>query len=234
MRSMPDNVFSEREAGEILQRAAQLQEESGDLTYSAGVTWDELTRIAGEAGISESFLLKAAESGQAPVSKLSLFNLVEENEIVLQGELDERHLGEVIDSARDLGNVQQVQALGTTVVARISRGSVFGTLRVSSRRGRTRVSYRQTPFVAYFAGLHAPLILCLPLVGIFASQGLVLPAVMAPLLLVSGGFAIFYSLAQSGKRKARALFREVVENVRQALNDDKTAHSIDPNDQAPP
>lgn len=208
---MPGNVFSEKEASEILQQAARLQEQGGESGYTPGVTWDELVRIATEAGIDKDYLQKALDTPAEAERKHSLFNLIEEQDKVLEGELDTEGLGELMDQVRELVKLQRAQTFGKTIEAQAAKGSVFGTLKVSSKRGRTRISFRQVPFVAYFAGLHAPLILSFISAMAMGISGNVLGAILVPLALLLAGGTVFALVANAGKRKAREIFAKIVE-----------------------
>ncbi|MBS1724709.1 MAG: hypothetical protein JSS66_17345 [Armatimonadetes bacterium] len=207
---MPGNVFSEREASEILQQAARLQEQSGASEYTPGVTYEELVRIATEAGIDKDYLQKAIDSPPATAPKHSLFNLIEEQDKVLDGELDDDGLSELMDQIRDLVKLQRAQTFGKSIEAQAWRGGVCGTLKVSSKRGRTRIAFRQVPLLAYFTGLHVPLVLSIPLAIGLGSHGGAIPAILGPLALLTAGGSVFYMVAQAGKRKARELFAKIV------------------------
>lgn len=214
---MPGNVFSEKEVSDILQKAVRLQEEGGGSEYTPGVTYDELVRIAVEAGIDKDCLLKAIESPAEPGPKQSLFNLIEEQDKVLDGELDVEGLGELMDQVRELVKLQRAQTFGKSIEAQAWRGGICGTLKVSSKRGRTRISFRQIPFVAYFTGLHLPLILSIPTAITLGVTGHALAAVLVPLAMLAAGGSVFYLVAQAGKRKARELFTKIVGLARTEL-----------------
>lgn len=215
---MPGNVFSEKEVSDILQTAVRLQEEAGGAEYTPGVSYDELVRIAVEAGIGKEYLQKALDSPPSAAPKHSLFNLIEEQDKVLEGELDADGLGEFMDQVRELVRLQRAQTFGKSIEAQASRGGVFGTLKVSSKRGRTRISLRQVPFIAYFAGLHVPLIASIPLAAGLMAHGNVLAGILVPLALLTAGGSIFYMVAQAGKRKARELFTKIVGLASAALS----------------
>ncbi len=206
---MPGNVFSEKEVSDILQRAVRLQEEAGG-EYTPGVTYDELLRIAVEAGIDKDCLQRAIESPAAASPKHSLLNLIEEQDKVLDGELEADEFGELMDQIRELVKLQRAQTFGKLVEAQAWGGGVCGTLKVSSKRGRTRISFRQVPFFAYFAGLHAPLLLSIPAALGFGSHGNVPAAILVPLAMLTAGGSVFYMVVQAGKRKARELFAKIV------------------------
>jgi len=207
---MPGNVFSEQEVSQILQHAVRLQEEAEGSEYTPGVTYDELVRIADEAGIDRSCLERALAAPQTTVPKHSLFNLIEEQDKVLEGELDDDGLSELMDQVRRLVKLNRAQTFGKSIEAEAFGGGVCGTLKVSSKRGRTRIGLRQTPFIAYFAGLHVPLVASIPVALGLGFHGNLLAAVLVPLAMLTAGGSVFYAVAQAGKRKARELFAKIV------------------------
>ena len=213
-------MFSEKEASEVLQRAARLQEQGGGGDYTPGVTYDELVRIAAEAGINPEFLKRALEAPAGSGPKQSLFNLVEEQERVLDGELDTDGLGDLLDQVRDIVRLNRIQSYGRSFEAQANRGAIFGTLRISSKRGRTRISLRQVPFIAYFAGLHAPLIASIPTAIGLGVSGNILAAILVPLALLAVGGSVFYAVAQAGKRRAREAFTKIVAIAERELSRD--------------
>ena len=98
-------VFSEQEATEIMQRAVRLQESSqtGD-EYTPGVTLEELQRIAEEAGIDTRFLDKAvAGVDTEEKSTIGVFNLAEEFERVVEGEMDPEDFDKILHLVRRSG-----------------------------------------------------------------------------------------------------------------------------------
>ncbi len=215
---MNPRIFSEKEASEILQRAAKLQETSADGSYTPGVTIDELARIATEAGIDRKYLEAALTAPTSASVKTSLLNLIEEHELVIDGELDAEGLAELVDELRQVSKVRMVSAVGNSCQGVVSKGTAYGEFQVSSRRGRTRIRLKQTPFVAYFMGLHVPLILSLALGANFAAHGLVWPALFGALGLFIAGCGAFYYLAKRGKEQARQLFATIGERLREVLS----------------
>lgn len=215
---MGGRIYSEKEAAELLQKAAKLQEQGDGTGYSAGVTLEELRRIAEEAGIAPDFLDKAIADGKAPRKEASLFNLVEETEQVVEGEIAPSETDLVVQAMRREGTVQALQQIGRTTTAQVMKGPMSARVDVSSRQGRTRVQVRSSPLMAYFLGLHTPLILATvagpvvgranPLAGIACSAG----------LLLAGWFG-FTGLAKVGKRKAREMGERIAAKVEEVASE---------------
>jgi hypothetical protein len=209
---VPRKIFGEQEAAELLRAAARMQEELGKDSYSAGVTLEELRRIASEAGIEPKYLDRALEQAQSAPRERSLLNLVEETEHVLDGEVPMGDVDLVAEALRRQGSVQMAQQLGRTVAAQVVKAPMVARVQLSSRNGRTRLTVRSVPLLAYFLGLHAPLIAaCVagPLVGSHNPVG----GVLASAGLVLGGMLAFTGLARVGKRRARQMGERLAEEL---------------------
>lgn len=195
-------ILSEAEAAEILRAAAELQESSGT-DYSAGVTLDELRRIAVEAGIAPEFLEKAIQSPVA-TRKSSLFRISEQTEIVLDGEVAPGNLDLVLAALRDHGSVSQYQQVGRTLTGTVTKAPMSAHVDISSRGGRTRVKVRSTPFLPYFLGLHVPLIgACVagPVVGSWNP----LAGIGVALATLATGLGLFQLLNRKSIQRSRGL-----------------------------
>ncbi|MEQ1823103.1 MAG: hypothetical protein ABL949_11375 [Fimbriimonadaceae bacterium] len=216
---MPKQIYSESEISKILQTAAKIQEQESASAYSPGVTFEELQRIAAECGISED-ALKLALTQPEQKSEESFMNLVETHERVFDGELDLDRLDEVVEALGPNVKLQFSQQLGRSMKARLTSGTVFGDLEISSRNGRTKLRFRQTPFVAYFAGLHGPLILSFVIGAGMMGKGYVWPGLMTVIALLTVGGLIFRTLAQGGKKKARKLVDEVSVAIQNCIASD--------------
>jgi hypothetical protein len=205
-------LYSEAEAVEIVQRAARLQESSADGgTYRPGVSVEELRRIAEDAGIDVRYLERALEGEGEEKTSRSLLNLVEETEFVLSGEIPAEDFDEVMEAFRRHGKVQVAQQIGRGMTGVLQRGSLFANFELFSKNGRTRLKLKATPFMAYFLGLHTPLILSLVLGVNLMARGLVVPGLLAMLGLLAVGGLVFWTIADAGKRKARAVAQDLKE-----------------------
>ena len=126
-----------------------------------------------------------------------------------------------MDQVRGLVKLQRAQTFGKSIEAEAWRGGVCGTLKVSSNRGRTRISFRQIPFMAYLAGLHLPLILSIPVALGLGFHGNIPAAILVPLAMLTAGGSVFYMVAQAGKRRARELFAKIVDIANTELDRSK-------------
>ena len=205
---MSDNrVFSEKEAAEILQRAARFQESSSGGSYAAGITLNELQKIAFEAGIDEANVRKALD--RPSQTKTSLLNLVEETERVIDGEMTPEAMDAFAEVISKYGRLQQVSQVGRSFSGIVNGGVLYAKVELHSRNGRTRLKVKSMPLMAYLIGLHAPLIvgLCAG-VGLMGSHMVALGlAVMSMLLLV--GFLAFTYLAKGSITKSRKLADDI-------------------------
>lgn len=208
---MSKKIFSESEVTTIIKRASEIQEREMP-SYASGITMEELQRIANECGIGEAALMAAMTQPEQD-TKTSFLNLVEVHERVFDGEVDMSRLDEVVEALGDGVRVNTMQTLGRTVKAQVVSGTVFGTLELTARNGRTKLRFRQTPFVAYFAGLHLPLILSVvAMANLFAFK--MWAAGLAALIALLGvGFTLFYMFANMGKKKARTLVEKMSNRV---------------------
>lgn len=207
-------LFSEQEASQILDRAVRLQE-LGSPTYTPGVTFDELKRIASEVGISEDILRQAIHQPKDN-SRPHFFALAETFERVFEGELDRDRMDEVVEALREHVRVNGAP-LGKSLQLQLNKGVVFGRAELGSRNGRTRLKFTQVPFVAYFAGLHGPLILGVVAGANMMAQGLTAPGLAVLLGVPLLGLAAFAKMAVIGRRKAREMFEAVSRDIQGIL-----------------
>jgi hypothetical protein len=204
-------IFSEQEAAEIMQRAVRLQEQSGTgEQYTPGITADELKKIAQEAGIDVAFLEKAiAGLGPEERSKLGLFNLTEEFERVVEGEMNPDDYDRIMNlfSHTQKNGLKQV---GRTLSGPAIKGAHMMSLNVESRKGRTKINVKYMPVFAYLIGLHGPMI-----AGLVGMAGLIeggqpwLGVGLAVGLLTAGGVA-FNALVKAGRKTAKAVTDQIV------------------------
>ncbi|MCH8978673.1 MAG: hypothetical protein IH945_05455 [Armatimonadetes bacterium] len=212
-------VFSEQEASEIMQRAVRLQESSktGD-DYTPGVTLEELKRIAEEAGIDARFLDKAvAGIDTAEKSTIGVFNLTEEFERVVEGEMDPEDFDKILHLVRRSGKGGMSQ-VGRTLTGMGNVGIHMVHVNVESRKGRTRINVRSSPFTAYFIALHGPLIGSVIALAALIETGRPWLGLAIALGLMAVGGSAFKSLVNAGKRAARRLTSQIVEVVEEEVD----------------
>lgn len=142
-------LYDEKEVGELLKRATEIQrEEPVRAAAAGGLSLAELEEIAGEAGIDPRFLRRAAAemaSRSSPPEaweRVTGEKLTLAREAILAGELDqegfEMVVGAIQSSAHEHG---QPSLLGRTLTWRAETASKTRTIQVtvSSRHGETHV-----------------------------------------------------------------------------------------------
>jgi hypothetical protein len=226
---MPSNrVFSEQEATKIIQRAVELTEQSSSQSYKAGVTREELERIAAEVGVSADALARAiSEAGQSPKTERSLFGLTQEFERVVEGELDPSQYDVVIEGLKPLANAGQPAAaqVGRTLSMSAWTGVGQAKIDLTSRNGRTRVKVRSNPLFQFLMTIHPALIGSLIALGSLGEKGLIwVGAAVAAGLLTIGG-SLFAMLTRRGHVKAEKLADELRERIANTLSETESEGS---------
>jgi len=138
-------VFSEQDLGEIIQRASELQERAGESAapYAAGVTLEQLERVAQEVGVEPAFLQQALEERARPARPSRAVH-----ERVVEGELDpadfDLFLEEVRGHRRRNDDAKQI---GRTLVTQAWSGPGIAQVEVTSRNERTRLKVKAIPAI---------------------------------------------------------------------------------------
>lgn len=147
-----NRVYSEQEASEILQKAAKMQEsQGGGPDYTPGITFDELQRIAAEAGIDPKVLQQALAEGSTPKEKAKWPFEIER---VLEGELAADDFDVVLDAMGPANRRYPITQVGRTLSGTVWTGTGMTSVSVSSRSGRTRLSMKANPFFSFFTVLY--------------------------------------------------------------------------------
>lgn len=211
-------VFSEQEAAEIMQRAVRMQETSPKSDYTPGITEDELRKIAIEAGIDAAFIEKAiAGIDTEEKSKTGLFNMTEEFERVVEGEMDPKDFDTILNMVKRSGRAGMMQ-VGRTLTGQGFTGVHMVTVNVESRKGRTKLKVKYVPFSAYFIGLHLPIIASMGIIGGFAGAGQPWLGVGIAGGLFGIGSLVFSWLVKAGRRAAKKLTGEIAETIRDEVD----------------
>ena len=175
-------IYSEQEAADLIVAAAKLQESDGeDSRYSAGVSWSELQKMAGDVGVDPEYLRKAlAVQSGAPIKKQGKpreflgMPLSEEFERVVDAELPPDNFdviaGEFYNpgyggSGGAYGGYGGPSIIGRMMKGQFYEGLFYGTLEVSSRHGRTRIKARSSNAVATWA-IWFPIVFLAMFIGI--------------------------------------------------------------------
>lgn len=227
---MNKRYFSEKEAADLVVRAAKLQEKAGGEAYTPGISFDELEKMAAEAGIDPAFLNQAmagVPSGEEeaktflgiPLStefeRVVDFELPPENFDVITEVLPPRIAGHGPRGQRQLNVGTQV---GRTVQMQVSSGTAYGTLKMTSRNGRTRISSKQTMFLPFMAGLYPGMMiafvsLMMLVDGETSSRASAAVNVSIAILALLLGGLVFTWLSKAGQAKMRAVTDQIAERV---------------------
>lgn len=202
-------VFSEKEASDIVRRAAVLHEQAQESAspYTPGVTREELERIAKEVGIDVAFLDRAILEGTRPESRKGPLHLTEEFERVIEGELDPNDF-DVVTGALKMMRVQHGVAaaqVGRSLTATAWTGLSQAYVTVSSRNGRTRLNVKSNALFAWLFALHPAFILSIIAMGATAEAGAALVGIGIVAGLALAGWAGFRALLKAGHRRAGEL-----------------------------
>ena len=141
-------VYGDKEIGQILQRATELQGQEPSAPSSSGLTLQELEEVAVEAGIDPRFLQRAAlELGMSPAdsgfwAKVVGDELMLQRETTVPGELSEDGF-ERVASVIQIGTKEhgQPSLLGRSLTWRAETPSKTRTVQitVTSRDGKTHI-----------------------------------------------------------------------------------------------
>lgn len=154
-------LFSEKEAAELVQRAVELQENDseGGLSYTPGVTWQELQNIAREAGLDPRYLQKALEAPDEPEKKPGFLGFTQEQVSIHDGEIDPEDFDLIFEDVKPTtGQNAMMSQLGRRAAMNTMTGLAQTNVEVTSRRGRTRLKVRSNSLVAFFITLYPSLI----------------------------------------------------------------------------
>jgi hypothetical protein len=196
-------VFSEQEVGELVQRAAELQERSADGGYTPGVTREQLERVAREVGVEPEFLERAIDERLAPGRKSGFLR---EEERVVQGELDPQNFDLVLSRVRARRSRRHpATQIGRTLQAQIWTGAGLANLEVTSRNERTRIRVKPFPIVEILGTLYpAFLATLLGGAGMAAAGYPVGSALLATTAFTAGALGFRSWIRASNRRAARA------------------------------
>lgn len=232
MRTVDKRYFSEKEAADLVVKAAKLQEKAGGEKYTPGISYTELEKMASEAGIDAAYLeqaLKGEPTGEEEAKSFLGIPLWTEFERVIDFELPPESFDVVSDllPVRNAGHgpngprmMNVGLQVGRSLQMQLVRFPAYGSLRMTSRNGRTRITTRQTMFLPFMAGLYPGLIGAFISVMMLApgeTRAAANPLVNIPLaigLLVAGLIAYFV-LARSGQGKMRELTDLVAQRVQE-------------------
>jgi hypothetical protein len=224
--------FSEKEAADLVVKAAKLQEKAGGGDYTPGISFDELAKMAAEAGIDPAFLSQALQGVPEEEEEVKSFlgiPLSTEFERVVEVELPperfdvvseifpQRWIGQGPRGPRMTNVGQQV---GRSLMMQISRFPAHGQLKMTSRNGRTRITTKQTMFLPFMVGLYPTLLgafISLIMLADGKNSSGASPMVNIPIAigLIVLGMTVFTYLARSGQKKMREVTDEVAARIQE-------------------
>ena len=146
-----------------------------------------------------------------------MFNLTEEFERVVEGEMDPEDFDKILHLVRRSGKGGMSQ-VGRTLTGMANVGIHMVHINVESRKGRTRINVRSSPFTAYFIALHGPLIGSVIALAALIETGRPWLGFAIALVLMAVGGSAFKSLVNAGKSAARRLTGQIVEVVEEEVD----------------
>lgn len=227
---MAREVFSEQQVSAILRRAVELSEKQNEEGYTPGITKDELIRIAQEVGLSPEHLEQAIrEAGSNPEFRKK-FNLVEEFEEVVDGEIPPENFDVLTPNLRTFGRGSGIRQIGRSLQGRVWTGGGTGSLTVTSRNGRTRIEGKSNPLGAVLLSLYPAFIGMVISAGVLGDNHLASYIPVAIAGFGAAGVAGFFAMVRKGQEGMRKLVRDLRGVVEEET---KAAESVPPNAIAP-
>lgn len=198
------------------------ESQGGGPDYTPGITFDELQRIATEAGIDPKVLEQALNEGSTPKEKAKWPFEIER---VLHGELAADDFDVVLEALGPAHRRYPVTQVGRTLSGTVWTGTGMTTVQVSSRSGRTRLSMKANPFFSFFTVLYPLFIAAGVGSGIASENGAAYWVI--PLLwiaaLVLGSLLTPLSLKRH-RKKAEEKMVELESKVNEALSESAAQH----------
>lgn len=229
-------IFSEQEAADLIVQAAKLQESDGDgATYSAGVSWAELQRMAGDVGVDPEYLRRALAGGKPGSSNVAKkprqflgMPLSEEFERVVDAEIAPENFdviaGEFYNPGYGGGTAGSGGYMGPSIIGRMIKGQfyeglLYGTMEVSSRHGRTRIKAKTSNAVGTWAIMGPIMFVWLLIVLGISSKSA--GALFLPNIAAWGiGLSALWAIIGAALRSARSKVPDRIERIAIAILDE--------------
>lgn len=198
-------LFTETEAGELVRRAAELQEQGSEKGYIPGISLDELKQMAVEVGVDPEFLLKAISEQRQVAVKPKKGTRIEEVERVLPVEVHPNDFDKITENIKLLsstyaGIAGAVRQVGRSIEGQIAGGIESPKFKVISRDGRTKLRvWRGSNSAAVL-----PFIFIVPLF-ISLVVGLVLHPIAGAVLATLSLLLAFITFHQAAKATQKAI-----------------------------
>ena len=226
---MTGRVFSEKEASEILRRAAELMEKEvdGGKDYTPGITRQELENIAKEVGVDPKFLELAITQQGKPESKSGTLRLTEEFERVIEGELDPADFDVVAENIKVLSRMgnQGMTQIGRSMQASAWTGVSQANVSVSSRNGRTRLKVSSNPLFGFLMGGYPALIGSIISAASLSEHGYVGAGIAAAVGFLAAGVLAVRTLISKGHSAAEKLTDKLENAIAEETIKEKPAAS---------
>lgn len=214
-------VFSEQEVVAIIRKAVEVMESHKSPDYQAGVTREELARIAGEVGVTpEALALAIRQVREGAIQKTpGLLGLAHEFEKVLDGEIDPSDFDIILEQLRQVRSRHSSGAnqVGRTLHVAAWTGGGVANVNVTSRNGRTRLNVRSTAFFPFMVSLYPALVFAMVGAGMageaFGALAGIGMAVAASLVGLLG----FRGLVRKGHREAEKVTERLTGALREHL-----------------
>ncbi|CAN5463935.1 hypothetical protein BH11ARM2_BH11ARM2_35830 [soil metagenome] len=216
-------VYSEKQTAEILQRAARMQEQTGESVYAPGLTQEEILSIAAEAGIAPENVESAIVSLEARPPASGFLNLSQEDERVVNAELDPADFDVILDVAKPARlSHYSTQQVGRTLTFHTRYKGGLYRVEVTAKNGRTRIRVTSLLLYAYLLSLHPALLLALFGSAIIAAQGVKVGAVLFAFVVLMLGCLAFATLIHRTKGKTAELADALEKRVRETTDEEAT------------
>lgn len=208
----PRQLFNEEEVGLLIRKAAEIQDRSSTQPYQAGVSEDELVRIAGEMGVSADSLRQAILDYRTKGQEAKQEGLTTRVERVLDQELDPADF-DVVTEDLTLSSTERPTQIGRSISAKVMTGLSQSAINVSSRNGRTRVKVESNP------GLGMALAIPPTIIGLAIGLPTLLHGQMPGLFFLVGGLSAASLLIWGGMRSARKNAQTLADKVVQRIQE---------------
>lgn len=214
-------VFSEQEVAAIIRKAVEVMESQKSPDYQAGVTLDELTRIAGEVGVTPDALAQAIRQvREGAIQKTpSMLGLAHEFEKVLEGEIDPADFDIVLEQLRQVRSRHSAGAnqVGRTLHVTAWTGGGIAHVNVTSRNGRTRLNVRSTAFFPFMVSLYPALVFAMVGAGMVGEAYGALAGIGMAVAASLAGLLGFGGLVRKGRVEAEKVTGKLTDTLREHL-----------------
>jgi len=217
---MADKIFSEGEVGDLMRRAAELQEQGSSAGYVPGVTYAEIAKMASEIGIDAKYLELAIQERKSPDLASQSREKYPTIERIFPIELQPENMDIITEYIKPLSVATASGTMSGSLVqvGRTLRGQAACTwanpeFRVTSRDGRTKVvvtSDKGTPI-----GLTCLWIIPLIAVIVMLAKGVLIPAAALGVLSIALAIWSYHGLV----RKSGEMTYEVANSIEKSITE---------------